>query len=92
MDHVPAVAKLVAAAGAKIYNIIPLIPQAQLSGCRAPTCKEIDETRSKAGEYIDVFMHCKRCRADAVGIPGGEDISKLIYGSEQEPTQNFSHG
>ena len=92
MDHVPAVAKLVAAAGAKIYNIIPLIPQAQLSGCRAPTCKEIDETRSKAGEYIDVFMHCKRCRADAVGIPGGEDISKLIYGSETEPTQNFSHG
>ena len=47
-DHIPAVAEAVAARGATLYNIIPLIPQHDLAWCSAPTCALIDGTRAKA--------------------------------------------
>ena len=68
--HIEKIAKTVKEAGAKIYNIIPLIPQAELKDIPAPTCVEIDAVRTKAGKYIDVFRHCRHCRADAAGVPG----------------------
>lgn len=76
-EHIEEIARTVKAAGASIYNIIPLIPQAELKDCRAPVCQEIDAARTKAGKYIDVFRHCQHCRADAVGIPGKSEW-KLI--------------
>ena len=90
--HIEAVAKAVKEAGAKIYNIIPLIPQADLKGERAPVCAEIDEARTRAGKYIDVFRHCKHCRADAVGIPGGKDYGDMIYQRRIAGKETFSHG
>lgn len=67
-DHIEEIAKTVKEAGASIYNIIPLIPQAELRDVKAPICTEIDKARSVAGKYIDVFRHCQHCRADAVGF------------------------
>ncbi|MCD7854419.1 MAG: radical SAM protein [Clostridiales bacterium] len=78
-SHIETVAKTVAEHGASIYNIIPLIPQYELANCREPTCAEIDAARTKAGKYIDVFRHCQRCRADAVGIPGEKEVGQQIY-------------
>ena len=48
----------------------------------------------KASKYIDVFRHCQRCRADAVGIPGGEDFGDRIYLDMQRLSRKdtFSHG
>ncbi|MDR0821970.1 MAG: radical SAM protein [Oscillospiraceae bacterium] len=91
-SHVDEVAKAVSEAGAKIYNIIPLIPQHKLSWCSAPSCELISDTREKAEEYIKVFRHCQRCRADAAGIPGGTDVSRKLYIRPVRMENTFSHG
>lgn len=90
--HIEEIAKTVSAAGASIYNIIPLIPQHELKACRAPSCLEIDSARQKAEPYIDVFRHCQRCRADAVGIPGETDYGDRIYLKRIAHKDTFSHG
>lgn len=90
--HIEEIAKTVSEAGASIYNIIPLIPQHELSDAPVPTCKQIDEARQKAEKYIDVFRHCQRCRADAIGVPGGEDYGDKIYLKRISHKETFSHG
>lgn len=90
--HIEQIAKTVKEAGASIYNIIPLIPQAELSNYRAPVCAEIDAAREAAGKYIDVFRHCQHCRADAVGIPGKKDYGEQIYQRRIGAAETFSHG
>lgn len=90
--HIEEVAKIVRDAGASIYNIIPLIPQHELAYCSAPTCALIDGTRQQAEKHIDVFRHCQRCRADAIGVPGGEDYGEKIYLKRVSIKDTFSHG
>ena len=93
-EHIEEVAKTVAEAGATIYNIIPLIPNHKLINCREPDCMELERAILKASKYIDVFRHCQRCRADAVGIPGGKDYGEEIYQNLQRLSRKdtFSHG
>ncbi len=90
--HIEEIAKTVAGLGAKIYNIIPLIPQYELKDMKAPTCPEIDEARTRAGKYIDVFRHCQHCRADAVGVPGKSEFGDQIYFRRVNVKETFSHG
>lgn len=92
INHIETVAKTVSEAGASIYNIIPLIPQHKLAYCSAPTCPQIDGARQKAEKYIDVFRHCQRCRADAIGIPGEKDFGDQIYLRRISTKDTFSHG
>jgi nitrogen fixation protein NifB len=91
-EHVTEVAKTVSGLGAKIYNIIPLIPQADLDWCSAPDCGMISRVRTESEQYIRVFKHCQRCRADAVGTLGGEDFSSQIYSRKINAENTFSHG
>lgn len=91
-DHIETIAKTVAEAGAKIYNIIPLIPQYELADHQAPICAQIDEARAKAGKYIDVFRHCQHCRADAIGVPGKSEFGDQIYLKRIAGKETFSHG
>lgn len=91
-EHIETIAKTVKAAGATLYNIIPLIPQYKLKDCHIPTCQEIDMARWKASKYIDVFTHCQRCRADAVGVPGKSEYSDRIYQRRLRVRETFSHG
>jgi nitrogen fixation protein NifB len=91
-DHIGQIARAVQAAGASLYNLIPLIPQHELSWCSVPLCEEIDEARSQAEAYIQVFRHCQHCRADAIGVPGGEDFSRQIYKQRVQQENTFSHG
>lgn len=90
--HIETVAKTVAEAGAKIYNIIPLIPQYELKDMKAPVCAEIDSARTLASKYIDVFRHCQHCRADAVGVPGKSEFGQQIYQKQLGVKETFSHG
>lgn len=100
INHIETIARTVKEHGASIYNIIPLIPQYELSECSAPNCLQIDSSRKIASKYIDVFKHCQHCRADAIGIPGGEDISSLVYSQVKgelsvrkvQSKDTFSHG
>ncbi len=91
-QHIEEIAETVSEAGAVIYNIIPLIPQHELADCEAPTCSQIDGARRKAEKYIDVFRHCQRCRADAIGIPGKKDFGGQIYFNRIAHKDTFSHG
>lgn len=90
--HVREVAGQVAAAGAQMYNIIPLIPQADMADLRAPDCRELELARAEASEYLDIFLHCQHCRADAVGRIGKEDLGQLVYGDLDPEPENFAHG
>lgn len=91
-NHIEEVAKTVSEAGASIYNIIPLIPQHELANSRTASCIEIDGARQRAEKYIDVFRHCQRCRADAIGIPGEKDYGDQIYLKRISQRDTFSHG
>jgi len=91
-QHIPFIARTVSEAGAKMYNIIPLIPQHRLSWCSAPDCSFISKARTEAEKYIAVFRHCRRCRADAAGMIGGADIAKQLYIHPVKLENTFSHG
>lgn len=91
-EHIEEIARTVKEAGAKIYNIIPLIPQHELKGYKAPVCSEIDAARTAASKYIDVFRHCQHCRADAVGVPGKSEFGDQIYQRRLQVKETFSHG
>ena len=90
--HIKTIAKTVKEAGAILYNIIPLIPQAKLKDLRRPTAEELEKAQSDAEEYIKVFKHCAHCRADAVGVPGISEYSRLVYQSRLNVKATFSHG
>ena len=90
--HIGAIAQAVKAAGASIYNIIPLIPQHELKDCEEPSCVDLAAARKEAGKYIDVFRHCQHCRADAVGVPGKSNFSQEVYKGHLQAQETFSHG
>jgi nitrogen fixation protein NifB len=87
--HIEDIACAVSEAGAQIYNIIPLIPQHELAHIEEPDCDMLEKAREDGGKYLEVFRHCKHCRADACGIPGLSDFSRELYGGRME---TFSHG
>ncbi|GHU71969.1 putative nitrogenase cofactor biosynthesis protein NifB [Clostridia bacterium] len=91
-EHIAGIARKVAEAGASLYNIIPLIPNALLSDEPIPTCVQIDAARRSAEEFITVFRHCQHCRADAIGVPGEKDIGIDLGFRRVAVTETFSHG
>ena len=90
--HISKIARTVKEAGAIIYNIIPLIPQHKLSYVERPTCEQLEKAREDAEKYIRVFRHCAHCRADAVGVPGISEYSRLVYQNRLNVKNTFSHG
>lgn len=89
--HIKEIARVTSELGANLLNIIPLIPQNELAHIEAPTCDLLEKVRAEAGEYLEVFRHCKHCRADACGVPGkNQDIHSLLY--DKEVVETFSHG
>jgi nitrogen fixation protein NifB len=89
--HVGQIAKAAAQAGATLYNIIPLIPQGEFANWPAPDCEQLQAARALAEPHIEIFRHCRHCRADAAGVPGGLDVSRQVYG-ERAAAETFSHG
>ncbi len=90
--HIGEIARKASDAGARICNIIPLIPQAEMSDRRAPGCEELSDARAEVEPYLDVFRHCRHCRADAAGRLGGEDFGKILYNGLKFEQETFSHG
>ncbi len=90
--HVGEVARAVAEAGASLINVIPLIPQHELAHLPEPNFIQIHDARAAARQHLEVFLHCKRCRADACGVPGLSDFSAQLYDRPLDVTETFSHG
>lgn len=92
-SEVADIARQTSSLGAKIHNIIPLIPQHGMADKCEPSCLELNEARVAASPYLDVFRHCRRCRADAAGIMGKNlDITRMLYGEDAPVEEHFSHG
>ncbi|MDA8126254.1 MAG: radical SAM protein [Deltaproteobacteria bacterium] len=87
--HIGEIARAVSVAGAGMMNVIPLIPNHELAQVPAPDCGMLQEARAAAEAHLPVFRHCRQCRADACGIPGGKDLAGELYDRRLE---TFSHG
>jgi nitrogen fixation protein NifB len=90
--HVHQVAARVAAAGAHLINIIPLIPQHGFANVPPPGARALTVARRDAARHLKVFTHCQRCRADACGVPGLSDYTAELYGDDLVAEPTFSHG
>ena len=91
-NHIGEIAAAVTKAGARMINIIPLIPEHQLSHLSEPSFIERHRARIAAAKHLRVFTHCQRCRADAVGVPGLTDYARDLYRDDIEAEPTFSHG
>lgn len=66
--HVEDVASRVKELGAKVMNIMPLVPYAKLSYMERPSCSILAQVRERCGRIISVITHCKQCRSDEAGL------------------------
>ncbi len=73
-DHIEAVVKKVKELGAKITNIMQMIPVEGSAFEKMPLVsnKEIMAMRLRCGAYLEQMMHCHQCRADAIGTLGND--------------------
>ncbi|GAV23485.1 radical SAM protein [Carboxydothermus pertinax] len=67
-EHLEEVARAVKTAGAHVMNIIPLIPQGGFADLLPPPPERVNLMRQKLSPIIKQITHCRRCRADAVGM------------------------
>ncbi|GAB6908301.1 nitrogenase cofactor biosynthesis protein NifB [Desulfosarcina cetonica] len=77
--HIEAVAQKMAEMGVDILNCIPFFPNegAAFAHIAEPPKELVAEIRKKAAQHIPQMYHCKRCRADAVGILGQSNCSEI---------------
>lgn len=68
--EIPKIAQWAGAQGLQVMNIIPFLPVAgsKMGHLRPPTSEEIKALREAARPYIRQMDHCRRCRADVVGL------------------------
>jgi len=72
--ELPLIAERAASLGARIMNVMPLIPAGELANHRAPDCGELRAVRAACEAALPQFRLCKQCRADACGVPGRGDF------------------
>lgn len=75
--HLGAVAAKMKELGADIVNCVPLLIAAESefgsSGQEAPDAALIADVKAQIAVHLPVMEHCRRCRADAVGLLGKDD-------------------
>ncbi len=76
--HLPQIAQKARELGVFMQNIIPLIPQHEFAHIPAPTESQWREARQLCSSIIRQMQHCRRCRADAVGLLS-QDLSRDVY-------------
>jgi nitrogen fixation protein NifB len=86
-EHIPEVARTVAALGADVMNCMPLVP-VQGSGFEdlpAPDGIMTARTRLASGLHLPQMAHCARCRADSVGL-----ISEKMNATQIDNLQHYA--
>lgn len=73
-SQVEPIAAEVKSLGATVMNVMPLIPQADFAGVAPPSAEHLESVRAANERVIGQFRHCRQCRADAIGLVGGESI------------------
>ena len=79
-DHIEAVAEKMSHMGVDILNCIPFYPNqgAAFAHLKEPSKEVVTGIRKKAARYLPQMLHCKRCRADAVGILGENNSIEIM--------------
>ncbi|MEA2035321.1 MAG: nitrogenase cofactor biosynthesis protein NifB [Euryarchaeota archaeon] len=75
--HIVDIAKKVGELGAYTFNLIPVIPQYKFEHIIPPTPDEKVKMQDLCAPYIRQMRHCQRCRADAIGLLGKDEQSKI---------------
>lgn len=96
--HVAAIAERVADWGAALMNCIPLIPVpgTPLGTYPEPRHERMTRVRAQAEVFLPQMRHCARCRADALGLLGGNGVIGDMrapgerWGTEQADAQSAS--
>jgi len=86
-EHIPEVARAVAALGADVMNCMPLVP-VQGSGFEdvpAPDGMMTARVRLASGLHLPQMAHCARCRADSVGL-----ISEKMGAAQIDALQHYA--
>lgn len=70
MQEIPAIARRMALLGAKLQNILPMLPVegTAFAHLQEPAYEEITQLRHICQQWMPQMLHCNRCRADAVGV------------------------
>jgi nitrogen fixation protein NifB len=64
--------------GARMMNIIPVIPVGKFAHCEMPSEATMAMVRNQAELILSQARHCKQCRADAAGLVGNDiDLAQL---------------
>ena len=77
-EQIVKVAKRVKELGVYMQNIIPLIPQYKFANITPPTREDFKKKQEECGKVLKQMVHCRRCRADAVGKLG-HDVQDQVY-------------
>jgi nitrogen fixation protein NifB len=82
--EIPLLGRKIRELGAKVMNIMPLIPQADFAHIAPPDQKQLEEMRTANEKIIGQMKHCRQCRADAVGLIGKDmEYARAGCGSEK---------
>lgn len=68
--HIQEIARVAGDLDVDLFNIIPVYPSpgTKFESITEPDSAQVNSARSEAGKYVPQMTHCKRCRADAVGL------------------------
>ncbi|MDR3193778.1 MAG: radical SAM protein [Tannerella sp.] len=77
--EVTEIAGKVASLGADAMNVIPLYPaeHTEFGSLPEPSKGLMKKIRSEIARCIRPMTHCARCRADAAGLPGQDDVEAM---------------
>jgi nitrogen fixation protein NifB len=75
--HLPEIASALAALKVDTLNPIPLCyaPNTGFSSANVPNAQVMAQVRANIKNILPLMNHCARCRADAVGLLGKDDVS-----------------
>jgi nitrogen fixation protein NifB len=78
-QHVPVVARKMAALGVDLFNAMPMYPNQETPFAEVPepSAAHMARIRAAAEEHLPQMRHCTRCRADAVGLLGADRATEL---------------
>ncbi len=77
--HAEETAKTMASMGVDLFNCMAMLPNAgtPFADFDEPDKPTMEALRDKCEEYLPQMRHCKRCRADAVGLLGKDKSNEM---------------
>ncbi len=86
--HLSQVALVVKSYGAKLMNVISVYPWDNHSGISAPSESLLSQVRKSCESHVALMRHCRRCRADALGLLNSKTTLEDLAGREDEKAMN----